>query len=359
MPSLSPRPSPSHKLAIFFPETEVKPILIWIECYRKASSEYEQHGIVVEFEIANTRPLLGKDDPFPGSMRIEYNPKRDKALGSGMAAWSFKKEGYCIELAIRDAFLKDGSKLNRSIIESVKTSGTVHHRWSGPIVAMRQLPTEFYEDITLVDFRHIIDYFVTYNSSEVREIINPQAPRITPRSIRGIKICCYGEIKLHGTEPYVPIEVPYVHPICGFYESVVSPISKILGRPLRLWKFRDIETWLDPPGWDENLCADSNPDAAFLMMGADPRKDDWGWAPFYWNTEIGNVLVIYDDKTDLPVEQLRLMCYFVRRKLQPMFEDAMGMGLVSRTKEEVLKFITRENMEKFKKEAEDNKGAFA
>jgi hypothetical protein len=359
MPSLSPQPSPSHKLAIFFPETEVKPILIWIECYRKASSEYEEYGIVVEFETANTRPLLGKDDPFPGRMRIEYNPKRDKALGSGMAAWSFKKEGYCIELVIRETFLIDGSKLNRSIMESVKTSGTVHHRWSGPIVAMRQLPTEFYEDITLADFRHIIDYFVTYNSTEVREIINPQAPRTTPRAIRGVKICCYGEIKLHGTEPYVPVEVPYVHPICGVYESAVPPISKILGRPLRLWKFRDIETWLDPPGWDANLCAESNPDAAFLMMGADPKKDDWGWAPLYWNTEIGNVLVIYDDKTDLLVEELRLMCYFVRRKLQPMFEDAMGMGLVSRTKGEVLKFITRENMEKFKKEAEDSKGPFA
>jgi hypothetical protein len=149
-----------------------------------------------------------------------------------------------------------------------------------------------------------------------------------------------------------------VHSICGVYESAVSPISKILGRPLRLWKFRDIETRLDPPGWDANLCADSNPDAAFLMMGADPKKDDWGWAPLYWNTEIGKVLVIYDDKTGLLVEKLRLMCYFVRRKLQPMFEDAMGMGLVSRTKEEVLKFITRENMEKFK-EAEDSKGALA
>jgi hypothetical protein len=42
-----------------------------------------------------------------------------------------------------------------------------------------------------------------------------------------------------------------------------------------------------------------------------------------------------------------------------MFEDAMGTGLVSRTKEAVLKFITRENMEKFKKKEEDSKGAFA
>ena len=113
-----------------------------------------------------------------------------------MATWSFKKKGYCIELVIREAFFKDGSKLNRSIMKSVRISGTVHYRWPGPIVAMRQLPTEFYEDITLAGFRHIIDYFVTYNSSEVREIINPQAALTTPRAIRGVKVCCYVEIKL-------------------------------------------------------------------------------------------------------------------------------------------------------------------
>ena len=41
-----------------------------------------------------------------------------------------------------------------------------------------------------------------------------------------------------------------------------------------------------------------------------------------------------------------------------MLEDALGMGLTSRTKAEILKFITLENMEKLKG-AEDNKGAFA
>jgi hypothetical protein len=245
-------------------------------------------------------------------------------------------------------------------MESVKTSGTVHHKWCGPIVAMRETWNEFNEDITLADFRHIIDYFVTYNTSEVREIANPQSYIRIPRAIRGVKICCYGEIKLHGTEPYVPVEVPKVHPIRWTHrEGDISPISKLLGRPLRLWKFPDIETWIDPPGWSYNLGAVSNPDAAFLMMGADPRSEDWGWAPLYWNNDIGNVLVVYDDDIDLSVNELRLMCHFVRRKLQPMFEDSIGAGLVLRTKQEVLSFITRENMEKYKGELERNQSAFS
>lgn len=83
------------------------------------------------------------------------------------------KEGYSIQLAFRDAFLADGSTINRSLMESVKTSGTVHYEWRGPIVAMRQTWRDSYEDITLADFRHVIDHVVTYNTyntSEVREI---------------------------------------------------------------------------------------------------------------------------------------------------------------------------------------------
>lgn len=57
--------------------------------------------------------------------------------------------------------------------------------------------------------------------------------------------------------------------------------------------------------------------------------------------KLGNVLAICDDRTDLLLVDLRLMCYFVRRKLQHMFEDAMGEGLVSRTKEKFLELITR------------------
>ncbi|KFY19104.1 hypothetical protein V493_08143 [Pseudogymnoascus sp. VKM F-4281 (FW-2241)] len=98
MSLVSHRPSPTHKLAILFPETDVKPLLTWVPCHRKASSEYEGHGTRAEYETATVRPLLGADDPFPGRIHIEYNPKRDKRLGSGMATWSLSKEGYSIEL---------------------------------------------------------------------------------------------------------------------------------------------------------------------------------------------------------------------------------------------------------------------
>ncbi len=353
---ISPRPSPAHKLAICFPETELEPFLTWVSCYREGDSEYERY--VVSYEHADVSPLLGEDDPLPGRAYIGYNPGRDKHLGSGIASFSPNKEGYAIELTYRDAFLKDGSKINRSIMESVKGSGTVGHKWCGPIVAMRKKPYECYGDITLADFRHLIDYFVTYDRSEVWEITNPQTHIRTPRTVLGVKICCWGEIKLHGSEPFVPVEVPPAHNIHTDHGIDISPISKLLGRPLRLWKFPDIQRWIDPPGWDHYMCADSNGDAAFLMMDANPKSETWGWAPLYWKTDIGNVLAIYDDQSDLSVDEMRLMCYFIRQKVRHRVEDSLGGGRVRRTKQDVLDFITRENMEKCRDKAQSYTGAF-
>jgi hypothetical protein len=62
-----------------------------------------------------------------------------------------------------------------------------------------------------------------------------------------------------------------------------------------------------------------------------------------------------DDK-DLAVDDVRVMCHFARQKLQPMFEDAMDAGYVLRTKQEVLYFITRDNMLKCRYEMIEKSG---
>lgn len=166
-------------------------------------------------------------------------------------------------------------------------------------------------------------------------------------------IHCYGEQKLHGSERFVAVEVPMSHPTRTVgLDGSISPISQRLGTPLRLWKYRgqDIEAWTDPPGWDENICASSNQDAAFLMMETDPKSSSWGFAPLYWNTDLGNVVVIREDEKDLSVDDLRAICHFTRKKLLLMFEDESGVGSFRRTKQEVLDFMTAENLAKFRDE---------
>ncbi len=87
------------------------------------------------------------------------------------------------------------------------------------------------------------------------------------------------------------------------------------------------------------------------MMGTDPDAGDWGWAPPQWQRDIGDVLVVGDQSQELAMEDVALLSYVCRKKLQPMFEDSMGFGLVPRPKEEVLEFMTRENMERFRGKA--------
>ncbi|KAI1780279.1 hypothetical protein F4818DRAFT_435485 [Hypoxylon cercidicola] len=344
----SPRPSPSHKRAIFFPVERTKPRLIWILCTLKYSSEDEGFGSK-PFETIDLHPYLGPDKPYADTQHIEYNPKRDRNLGRGMVYWAPSKAGYSIALEFRETALVDGSAVNGSILESMGALGSPSFPWSGPIIAIRELPSEIYDDITLADFRHVLDHMASYRTTEVRES-DGRSQTHSSAITRGVKICCYGETKLHGSDPFVLVDVPRAHPTRLTYaEGDISPISKLLGMPIRLWKFPDLESWLHPPGWEGNMCADSNQNAAFLMMGVDP-KSDWGWAPLYWNIEIGNVLAVRADGRDLDLDDMRTMCYFARKKLLPMMEDSMGLGLVSRTKNEVLDFITWENMEKFRGE---------
>jgi len=327
--------------------------MIWIPCESRKDSDDGWGDSRMPYEMPNLHPYLGPDKPFPGTVFIEHNPIRGRQLGSGMAVWAPRKSGYAVALRFREAALVDGSAINRSILASVETSGIVHHRWCGPVIAMRETWLELFEDITLADFRHTLDYLMSYATTETKESDSSEAR--PPTVIRGVKICCYGERKLHGSERYVGVDVPSYHPTRTLgQDGSVSPISQHLGMPLRLWKYPDVETWLDPPGWNENMGATSNQDAAFLMMETDPSRPGWGFAPINWNFEIGNVLAIRVDGKDLAIEDLRAMCHFIRKKLVSMFEDAGSYGSVQRTKQEVLDFVTWDNMVKFNEAAGDS-----
>ncbi|EXJ76423.1 uncharacterized protein A1O5_00931 [Cladophialophora psammophila CBS 110553] len=178
---------------------------------------------------------------------------------------------------------------------SIKLSGTVPvpHRWCGHVVAMQGVSNQLYEDTNLVDFRHIIDYFALYNSSEP-----------TGTAIRGVNICCYGEIKLHRTQLYVRVEMPETQPIRRVFQKETSPPSR---------------SFLDASSEQPGRSIPDDGDGYWTRL--------WGWAPMYWNMDIGRVLVVRADNRDLYVDELRLIGYF--------------------TRDGVLNFTNRENIEKW------------
>jgi hypothetical protein len=209
------------------------------------------------------------------------------------------------------------------------------------MLARREHPHEDYADITLADFRHLVDYLISYQNTQIRESV-PDRLHHAPTTVRGVKISCHGEIQLHGSEPFVSVNITRANRI-SLGRGCISPISVRLGMPIRLWKDPDTEFLYDPPGWEEGITADSNYNVPFLMTETDPSKDDWCWAPTYWQSEIGNGWVVREDGQDLAVKDVAMMCHFASYGQQRMFEDVMeSNSLVNRQR--VLDFITWDNM---------------
>ncbi|GKZ85495.1 hypothetical protein AnigIFM56816_011461 [Aspergillus niger] len=217
------------------------------------------------------------------------------------------------------------------------------------MVAMRQIHPEDYADIKLADFRHLMDYLVRYANTDVRESV-PDLQYRAHKVVRGVKVCCDGEIKLHGSEPFVTVDINRSTRISlsARQRDSISPISALLGIPLIFWKDPNPEFHHDPPGWDGIWSASSNQNVAFMIMETNPLDSSWGWAPLYWNHDIGNVWVARQDEQDLDVREVAMMCRFARHKLQRMFENVMiSEGSTLLDKKRVLSFITRENMRAF------------
>lgn len=340
------RPSPEHKRAIFFPVDEDQPRLIWIPCRCQCDDDDLRPWTEVDHH-----PYLGPDSPRKGTMRIEHNPVRSRNLGSGFAAWAPHKQGHCVSVLHRDAYLIDGSPTNRSISACVRASCTSipAHEYRGPMIALREIHHEDYVDITLADFRHLMDYLVSYRNTHIRESV-PDLHHHANTTVRGVKICCYGEVKLHGSDAFVGVNVTRSNRI-ALGKGSISPISVCLGMPITFWKDYDGEFTHDPAGWEENMTADSNPNVAFMMVETDPSRESWGWASLDWNSDIGNVLAVREDGRDLSVDDVAMMCCFARRKMQRMFEDVMESGLRLEDKRRVVELITWDNMVAYWEEA--------
>lgn len=160
---MPPPPSPSHKLGILFPVEGRTPRLIWYESERKVDAwgfpaEGELEGEEeerAEFDIAKLGSVMGDDKPPVQYMPFQINPVKRFELD------------HTLNLVCREEHGIDGSKLNRCILEMTKDK--TPHNWRGPVVALRQVgvgyqPYSVYEDITLADLRHAVDYFLAYGA---------------------------------------------------------------------------------------------------------------------------------------------------------------------------------------------------
>lgn len=192
------RPSRTHKHATLFRPDMKRPLVVWVACERRP--DLDTHRL---WEYAHVSSFLGNDRSYIGRKMALYNLRLDVWLSN------------TLEVVCCDRFLKDGSKPTRSIYEAVGASSTVPvpYCWKGPVIAFKKrgpdLDPPFYDDITLEDYRHALDYFSKYNSSGIKGSI---PSRTGYNTILGVKISYYGEQKLHGAEQLIPkSQTPYWH----------------------------------------------------------------------------------------------------------------------------------------------------
>lgn len=224
-----------------------------------------------------------------------------------------------ISVMIRDNYLNDGSKSNKSILTSARTVGIKYpgHYWAGNIVVQRTKPTS----VTMADFRHTLEWFADYPRRRLyQHVREPAVPRDVEQfwdfdDVKGVVIKGDQLIK-DESERYTAVSVPASHPIRGLNAqargpfSVISPISKRVGRPIHLvmrsTSVRDPDASGRLPtcspvvhllhGLETDLNV-SRPESAFaLAKGEYPIADQ--------------TLVVRTDDKDLSVDDLKALVHF-------------------------------------------------
>ncbi|KAF2503385.1 hypothetical protein BU16DRAFT_39086 [Lophium mytilinum] len=326
------RPTAQHKRAILFTEENERPSLIWVHC-----TDYPDEGV----ETADLSPYM--EDLAPSVSVVHFNHRLNQVLEDDIIVYNL------------DDYLSE-SKPTRSLYRATAPLGFPAVQWRGPIMVMRKVgrgsDAIYSTDMTLADYRNILDYFVNYgkyNATGIEEC--GKEPEKTANTMRGVKITCKSEQDLRGKKPFVAVQVSTNH--AATLDGEVSPISKLVNMPFRAWK---IPQSSEARGHGNSL---ANQAALFLMIDTNPKRPRWGFAPRHWQHGIGDVLLVREDGEDLTLEQAEVLSRFCQYKLIPMVQQATEtedfvvsyrQPLVGITKQSVVDFITAENVEAFKKE---------
>lgn len=336
------RPSPDSRRAILFHENKSVVEFIW--------------ATVKWFDLGDGEGVECPDD----SLKAQFSTGSLRGMAFNINQVRGRKLLKCLDIRHRDAFLRDGSKLNQGIV--MATKGKAGHPWAGPIVAMKHQDEGddpiYYDDIDVADFRDVVDYFLAYGSKApdpspsksvtVREIFECQralceTDSTTPkpkRAIKAVRINCLSDTESRGKK-YEAVELPMIN---GIGKCSIPPLSVKVGMKLELTK-------VPPP---ESATVESyrfqNQEITFLYLNSDPKSEQWGWAPLHWQDDVGSVIVARADGEDLDPSHAAALCQFGMNTMQPLFEDSMGAGMEPENpigKEEVLYRMSPRNFELF------------
>ena len=264
---------------------------------------------------------LGQFEPSYQEIPIQRNNLRGQTFAN------------TLQVVCRETFQIDGSQLNKSVVKA--TRGGAVLPWAGSIIALKKkglgIDPLHYMDIDMQDYRDVVDYLFSCANVSVQH-------RIT--KCRGVKIHCIGDQRTFGTGVYSAVDVPKDHPI--FY-GPIAQISQLVGMPIHTRKYPPDKLWKD----SKIVPTFQNVPATSLHLVADPIMDAWGRAPMSWQNDVGSVLVVRSDGQDVTTKQVEALSRFCQFKMQPLFENALGGGLVEMSREEVMRYLTPSVFEEY------------
>jgi hypothetical protein len=302
--------------------------MIWIDCATSDSPIPKDVGLYLTDDASLARNFARE--------RIQKTPRLDRRTLMDT-----------IEVLYReDVMLDAATRPNKSIDRCLGPRLYRPQAWRGPVVVMRKrgldLEPKVYEDVSLVEYRHVLDFFATYGYST----LDRESNRPTRDRVQGVKVNCVGEQITKRTEVFSQVEVPAQSlERWGYTIGEVSPISKIIGIAIRAWKCETIGDQEDANQY--NL---DNVPATLIFINPDPKSNEFGWAPEHWQMGLGNVLLVREDGEDLDVKLAQTFCRWCEKRLFPEFEAALGLfSSAKKSRRQVVDVITREDMEEYSK----------
>jgi hypothetical protein len=183
------------------------------------------------------------------------------------------------------------------------------------------------KDLDMNDFRHITDYFLSYDYKPT-----PATQQPTDINVKGVRINCIGDMRAVSEPHFETVEVSSTDPI--FTEHDTSDIAQRIGLP--------IFTRRCPPNPRRENDKDSkvfeheslfnNQDAKFLHLCCDLKAEfdlrtgtlGWGWASKQWQNSVGSIIVVRQDRKPLSPLHVEALCVYCRDEIRPLLAHSVG-----------------------------------
>jgi len=305
------RPSDNHRLAIYAAVDEPKPRFVWIEITPNAPG-WDGHDKPHLDELlklaAGETGYIGRHPTYIRGNKLRGRPNNDHTL----ELWQRNDMGPL-------------PPANQSLNV---VNGHAWSTWRGPLIAMSKAGTDFdpalYIDVTLDDFRDMIDYIYYFRETWGSAIDGLASECHWGQQIlshdggktRVVRVACRGDQVARGLPAFSIVEVPKLHPAFRLADDPPS-IAEVLGISMSVYKEKPAAAWRD--GMTVTDAYFNQPiSSLYCYVGYRSETMTLGQVPDRWLEKIGTVLVLNRDKSDLSVEWVRTLCELCQTHVVPL-----------------------------------------